>query len=101
MKSHELAKLLLAAPDLPVATHANNHTYASQSDARTHDGLGPGPLRVGILEYYDVQHVCVGNFSDRNINHPNWFVSDMIHGDAPFTSREIDWHGEPITRPKQ
>lgn len=33
MTSHELAKLLLTLPDLPVATHANNHTDQGRGGA--------------------------------------------------------------------
>jgi hypothetical protein len=29
VSAHDLARALLEGPDLPVATHANNHTYSS------------------------------------------------------------------------
>lgn len=32
MTSHELARKLLELKDLPVSTHANNHTYNSSND---------------------------------------------------------------------
>ena len=44
MTTHELARLLLALPDLPVATYAHNHMYMSGIDECTH-----GPLKVGLL----------------------------------------------------
>jgi hypothetical protein len=78
MTAHELAKMLLSVPDLPVATHANNHTYMSGADELSH-----GTLKVGVLETYGGQHIVIGNISKRNINPPNWFVTTMIAGDAP------------------
>jgi len=78
MNSHELAKLLLTLPDLPVATHANNHTYKSGNDVNSH-----GQLKVGLLETYGGQHIVIGNMSRMNINKPNWFISSMLHGEAP------------------
>ena len=78
MTAHELAKALLAGPDLPVATHALNHTYMSATDAQSH-----GPLKIGVLESYGGQHIVIGNISKRNINKPNWYVSEMIVGEAP------------------
>ena len=78
MNSHDLAKLLLTLPDLPIATHANNHTYASGGDTRSH-----GPLKVGLLKHYSGEHIVLGNISKRNLNAPNWYVTQMFHGDAP------------------
>ena len=78
MNSHELARLLLTLPDLPVATHANNHTYMSGIDATSH-----GPLKVGRLHTYGGDHIVLGNISKRQINPPNWSVKDMLRGDAP------------------
>ena len=78
MTSHELAEQLLEQPDLPVATHANNHTYLSATARNSH-----GALKIGILESYGGKHIVIGNMSKRNINHPNWYVSDMIVGDVP------------------
>ena len=75
MNSHELAKVLLEAPDLPVALHVNNHTYITIADRVTH-----GPLRVGVLESYAGQHVIIGNFFRHDLNPPNWFVSTVIVG---------------------
>jgi hypothetical protein len=78
MLSHELAAILLASPNLPIATHANNHTYMSGVDAVSH-----GKLKVGLLHTYGEDHIIVGNISKRNINGENWHITDMIHGDAP------------------
>lgn len=44
MTAHELARELLAGPDLPVATHAKGHTYLSRADRGSH-----GPLKVGVF----------------------------------------------------
>lgn len=75
MTSHDLARLLLTLPDLPVATHANNHTYMS--------GLRGAPLKVGRLHTYGGDHIVLGNIGKRNINGSNWHVTEMLHGDAP------------------
>lgn len=75
MNSHDLARLLLTLPDLPVATHANNHTYLDRLDGRE--------LGVGLLYTYGGDHIIVGNISKRNINKPNWYVKEMYYGDAP------------------
>jgi hypothetical protein len=80
MTSHELANLLLTLPDLPVATHAHNHTYMSAADSRSH-----GPLKVGLLETYAGRHIVLGDINKRDLNSPNWFVSEIFHGDAPAT----------------
>lgn len=78
MKSHELARLLLTLPDLPVATHAHNHTYSSGAQENSH-----GPLKVGLLAHYSGKHIVIGDISKRNINAPNWRITEMYHGDAP------------------
>ncbi len=72
MNSHELARLLLSHPDLPIVAHANNHTYVEPEDTV-----------VGFLESYNGQSICIGNMSKKNINKPNWYVTDMISGDIP------------------
>lgn len=77
MLSHDLAKLLLEQPNLPIATHANNHTYMSETDRDTH-----GSVKVGLLETYGGRHIVIGNFFHMDINKPNWFVSKMILGEA-------------------
>lgn len=78
MNSHELAKLLLSMPDLPVATHANGHTYMSHTDKNSH-----GQVKIGRLESYGGPHIIIGDISKMNINAPNWYVSEMLYGDAP------------------
>ena len=79
MKSHELARILLEQPNLPVATHANNHTYSSEQYSDYNS-----KLKVGILEHGNgPQHIVIGNLSKRNLNKPNYYVSQMILGDAP------------------
>jgi hypothetical protein len=77
--AHELARLLLTLPDLPVATYALDRTYMSNVDRKSH-----GPLRVGRLENYENRPcIIIGNLSKRNINRPNWYVSKMYLGEAP------------------
>lgn len=76
--SHELARILLTLPDLPVATEALNSTYMSKADERSH-----GPLRVGRLVSYAGDHILIGNITKRQLNPPNWYVSEMYVGDAP------------------
>lgn len=56
--------------DLPVATHANNHTFAD-----THYDM-----RVGFLHQYDGDFVCIGNMSKMNLNEPNWYLTRMLDG---------------------
>ncbi len=57
MTSHELARLLLTGPDLPVATHANNHTYNSEDHSDSH-----GKLKVDVyVSNYGTKSVCIGN----------------------------------------
>lgn len=77
MTSHELARLLLEMPDLPVATHAHNHTYMSGVNEHTH-----GSLKIGRLETYGGPHIVIGDISKRNMNKPNWYISEMLHGAA-------------------
>lgn len=78
MTSHELAKLLLELPNLPVATEANNHEYMSGIDGRSH-----GALKVGRLHTYGGDHIIIGNIGRRALNPPNWYVTEMFHGEAP------------------
>ena len=77
MTSHELARMLLTLPDIPIATHANNHTYMSGIERVSH-----GALKVGRLHTYGGDHLVIGNISKRNINKPNWYVVEMYVGDA-------------------
>ena len=78
MNSHDLARLLLTLPDLPVATHAHNHTYMSGFDGSSH-----GPMKIGRLHTYGGDHIVIGDISKRKINAPNWHITEMLHGDAP------------------
>lgn len=86
MNSHDLARILLAAPDLPIATHANNHTHESGDVHPFWAELGkpaPESIRVGILQHQSGQHILIGNFSRKRINYPNEYVTEMISGDVP------------------
>lgn len=74
MTSHELAQVLLDAPDLPIATHTDNHTWISKA----HSG---GEVRVAILESYAGQHIIIGNMSTKNLNPPNWVISKILVGE--------------------
>lgn len=78
--SHELARLLLSLPDLPVASMANGHVYAGSesADRRTH-----GPLVVGLLRHYAGDHIGIGNALRMNINRPNWYLTRLFRGWAP------------------
>ena len=78
MKSHDLARLLLNFPDLPIAVHALNHTYLSAANQLSH-----GPIKVGMLNSYAGDHIVIGNISKKNINPPNYSISKMLHGEAP------------------
>lgn len=84
MNAHDLAKLLLDGPNLPIATHTHSHTYMSAAHAGSH-----GPLKVGLLESYAGQHIVIGNIMRRQINPPNEWISKMLHGDAP--EQFSDW----------
>jgi len=61
-------------PGLPVATHANNHSFMSRTD---------GYVKVALLEHYAGEHIIIGNMSRRALNPPNWRIKEMLHGDAP------------------
>jgi len=62
--------------DLPIATEAMGHIYASRGDRETH-----GLLRVCLLNYYSDQHILIGNPSCKDINEPNWYiVEDLTPG---------------------
>jgi hypothetical protein len=79
MTSHELARLLLTLPDLPVATHANNHTARCDSPAW-------GLLKVGRLNR---DQIIVGNFSRKRINYPNDHIVE-VYTDGERATPE-DW----------
>jgi len=77
MMSHELARILLGLPDLPVATHALNHTFASLNESN-------GTVKLGILTHCAGDHLVIGDLSRMNLNAPNYFVSKMLVGKAPW-----------------
>lgn len=76
MLSHDLARILLANPNLPIATHANNHTYSSNDNKVS-------KCKVGIYAECSGEHIIVGNVSKRNINGSNGHITSMIYGEAP------------------
>lgn len=67
--SHDLARLLLSVPDMPVSTHANNHTSAGES------------FKVGLMQSRHGQSILIGNFSRKHINHPNEYVTEVLSGE--------------------
>lgn len=70
MNAHELAKILLDGPDLPIATHANNHTAD-----------GDNTMRVTVMRVFGGDaNVCIGNLSRRHVNYPNEYVITEIDG---------------------
>jgi len=73
MTTHELAKLLLTLPDLPVATSAKGHLYIGATDSGSH-----GSLKVGRLHTYAGDHIVIGE--SVNDNRPNWYVAEVLHG---------------------
>lgn len=81
MNSHNLAKLLLSLPDLPVATYSHGHTYSSRGQEKSH-----GPLMIGLssLGYIrtdgdPAEHIVIGDM----LNHTRF--SDM---EIVFDGRE-------------
>jgi hypothetical protein len=82
VKVSELIEVLRKCdPELPIATHAMNHTYASGIHSYSH-----GPMRVILLHTYGGDHICIGDVSKMRINHPNWYgkkVLDEAQRDIP------------------
>jgi len=78
MNSHDLAKILLKLPNLPIATHAHNNTYMSKTNARSH-----GPLKIALLKTYGGDHIVIGDISIKNINPPNWYITNVYVGEIP------------------
>lgn len=75
MTGHELAHRLLSLPDLPVATAANNHVYASAAHRDAH-----GPLNIGRLVHYGGDHIVIGNVNETTW--PQWsnhHVAEVYH----------------------
>ena len=73
MTSHELAKHLLAHPDLPVATHALGHDYFSVNDTTSH-----GQLSISICRHYTGDYIMIGNPYKRALNPPNWYIRKVL-----------------------
>lgn len=89
LTAHELARLLLAGPDLPVATHANNHTADSRERIRVCRGKTFGCN----------DSVIIGNISRRRINASSVDIADVLDGGELAD----DWGFEhkPYTGPTQ
>lgn len=70
MTSHELARLLLENEDLPVLTHANNHTSP----------LGRIKLAKVVVHNMDGEHrgLLVGNFYKDYAFSSNMVLEDLI-----------------------
>jgi hypothetical protein len=66
MQSHDLARLLLSLPDMPVATHANNHTSAYDR------------ISVGRYVHGDT-FVLIGNFDKNSMNQFFMRVPEVYH----------------------
>jgi len=78
MGSHELARLLLTFPDLPIALTVFSHLYCSVNHAESH-----GKLKIGLLHTYRGDRILLGDISKRQINPPNEYVKEMLLGKAP------------------
>ncbi len=75
MTVRQLIAILSTCPqDLPIATHADNHTHFGKTY----------PVRVALLSTYAGQHVVIGNLSKRALNPPNWFVTKELDGAKPL-----------------
>lgn len=81
MYSHDLANILLSKPNLPIATHANNHTYESDADRRSH-----GPLKIALAEGCNGnQFILIGNFYKRLFDcHNEKIVEEFDVSDKQF-----------------
>jgi hypothetical protein len=71
---NKLAKEEPELLDLPLATHALNHTYSSGGDALWSN------FRVVVLHHYTGDHLAMGDFSKRMVNHPNYYVTREVDG---------------------
>jgi hypothetical protein len=77
----DLIKILQKLPPtLPIATHANNHTYMSGND--------DGSLKVALLKTYGGDHIIIGNFYKRNLNKPNWYITEVFEGEKEINLYE-------------
>lgn len=72
MTTHDLAIMLLECPDLPVAVHANNHTFMA----------GMGEIKVGLLGGYAGDHVVIGNIQEADLNGKNWYIKKMLKSEV-------------------
>ena len=70
MNSHNLAKILLTLPDIPMATHADGHDWFSSE----------GDLIVGMAKRWDGDFIMVGNMGRMDLNSPNWYLSRVLYG---------------------
>jgi hypothetical protein len=64
MTSHELARILLAEDDLPVMSHANNHT--AEPDWPDDKTVGVTVAIVESKRRYAPRAICVGNIGSRH-----------------------------------
>ena len=77
MTTHELARLLLTQPDLPVAVTCMGHYYAVGADRTSH-----GPLQVACAMSYTGPHIVIGN--SLQFNNPNFVIGDLIDDGRGF-----------------
>ncbi len=56
-----------------------NNVYASKADRDTH-----GILRVCVLHHYGGTHILIGNPSRKDLNKPNWYITDDLTPGAEF-----------------
>lgn len=76
MTSHELAKILLGLPNLPVAVVAHTHVYCATE----------GEIKVGRLHHYAGDHLVIGHPTKGNLNGSkerggNWWIEEMYVGE--------------------
>lgn len=73
MKSHELARLLLTLPNLPIATSAHGCVYSEEMSARSH-----GPLTIGVMSSYAGDHIVIGDMVELINNGANWRTKEVL-----------------------
>jgi len=70
MKVKDLIKILETVDqELPIATHANNHSYFSVADEQSH-----GKLKISLCHNYSGNYILIGNQSAKNLNASNWHI---------------------------
>ena len=85
MNAHELARILLTGPDLPVQTFANGHATAIFDT-----------MKVGVLSLGDRQsRIVIGNFEYREMSAGT--VSEMLAGDAPLNADDRAYYDRKRT----